>query len=173
MSYYTHINGKYTEVKNFDDILDNLRYLHEDQEHRIQQLEEQNKYLKDEHYKDNELQAMKNTVENLCKEIRLGFPVSEEEDLRLRDWQYSHMVNHHHDMRYKKIASPNYSYSFSITPLGAVGYTYCEQCSELVRRQLYKELIQAEMNADSYDFTKRREELNKEYDARFCFRDLQ
>lgn len=46
-------------------------------EKRIKYLEEENKKLKDEHYKDSEMQRMKTELEKAKEDLYRGFPISE------------------------------------------------------------------------------------------------
>lgn len=56
-------------------------------EKRIKYLGEENKKLKDEHYKDSEMQRMKTELEKAKDDLHRGFPISKEEEEKIKEWQ--------------------------------------------------------------------------------------
>ena len=54
-----------------------------DKERRIEYLEEENKKLKDEHYKDSEMQKMKTELKIAKEDLYRGFPISEKEQKKI------------------------------------------------------------------------------------------
>ena len=60
-----------------------------DKERRIEYLEEENKKLKDEHYKDSEMQRMATELKEAKEDLYRGFPISEKEQEKIREWELS------------------------------------------------------------------------------------
>lgn len=63
-------------------------------EKRIKYLEEENKKLKDEHYKDSEMQRMEAELKKAKEDLYRGFPISEKEQEKIRDMvMYETFIN--------------------------------------------------------------------------------
>lgn len=102
-----------------------------DKERRIEYLEEENKKLKDEHYKDSEMQRMKTELKNAKEDLYRGFPISEEEEKRIKEWQDKHDAEVHGLKTLKErvhaggCIGGRYSYEFVSTSIGVVGTVKC------------------------------------------------
>lgn len=114
--YSTYYNGEYTQVYDFNKCIKALQCINKDNEERIRYLEEENKKLKEEYYKDEELQKMKAEVEKMQNDLWRGFPISEEEEKAIVSWTIKHSHN---------CSKHNYSYIFVNTPLGVSGTVRC------------------------------------------------
>lgn len=68
-----------THVPSFEECLQAIQRRYEDMRNIANRLEKENKALKDEQYKNKELQSMKERLESMQKAIYRGFPISEEE----------------------------------------------------------------------------------------------
>ena len=64
-------------------------------EKRIKYLEEENKKLKDEHYKDSEMQRMEAELKKAKEDLYRGFPISEKEQEKIREWELKHDAEKH------------------------------------------------------------------------------
>ena len=80
-------------------------------------LKEENARLKSGAYKDEELSAMKEKYDKMCDAYYRGFPISEKEDEKIREWAEKMMGGA--DL---KINSARFHYEFYPTGLGTVGY---------------------------------------------------
>lgn len=100
-------------------------------EKRIKYLEEENKKLKDEHYKDSEMQRMKAELKKAKEDLYRGFPISEEEEKRIKEWQDKHDAEVHGLKTLKDrvhaggCIGGRYSYEFVSTSIGVVGTVKC------------------------------------------------
>lgn len=100
-------------------------------EKRIKYLEEENKKLKDEHYKDSEMQRMKTELKKAKEDLYRGFPISEEEEKRIKEWQDKHDAEVHGLKTLKErvhaggCIGGRYSYEFVSTSIGVVGTVKC------------------------------------------------
>lgn len=91
----------------------------------ITRLREENKRLKDEAYQDSELQMMKSKCEAMQEELRRGFPISEEEDTKIRNWIEKHLTKRH-----KLIVNGRFKYEFQDFAEVSVGSVVCTECGE-------------------------------------------
>lgn len=102
---------------------------------RISYLEKENKKLKDEKYKDLELQKMKKELEDMKKECYNGFPITEEEKKKIEEWKNKHEQENHGLKTLKEKNSfggaigGTYTYEFIPTSIGVIGIIKCS-CGE-------------------------------------------
>ena len=114
---------------------DVIRKKNKRQEDRIKYLEEENKKLKDEQYKDEELLKMKNSLDRMKEEYRLGFPITKEEKESIDKWIEKHEREKHglvtNELRKKASGAigGRYFYKFIPTSIGVIGEIYCH-CGE-------------------------------------------
>lgn len=104
-------------------------------EKRIKYLEEENKKLKDEHYKDSEMQRMKTELKKAKDDLYRGFPISKEEEEKIKEWQLKHDAEKHglktmeQRLRAGGCIGGRYTYQFVPTGIGTVGEIICS-CGE-------------------------------------------
>lgn len=106
------------EVRKFTDLIKAYSRM----ESWISSLQEENKKLREEHYKNEELQQMKERVEKAEKDLYRGFPITEEEDKRLKEWINNHEKEHSGG---HGCCGGKYSYIFLPTSIGTVGTVKC------------------------------------------------
>lgn len=130
-TYSTHFNGKYTEVYDLDDCIRAIQCRNRDNENRIKYLEKENKKLKEDAYKDEELQKMKERLDSMKADYLRGFPISEKEDKIIKEWQKKHEEEAHglktneHRMKAQGVSGGRYSYHFVPTAIGTSGVVRC------------------------------------------------
>ena len=104
-------------------------------EKRIKYLEEENKKLKDEHYKDSEMQRMEAELKKAKEDLHRGFPISKEEQERIREWQLEHDAVKHglktmeQRLRAGGCIGGRLTYHFIPTSIGNIGEVECS-CGE-------------------------------------------
>lgn len=104
-------------------------------EKRIKYLEEENKKLKDEHYKDSEMQRMEVELKEAKDDLYRGFPISKEEQEKIREWELKHDAEKHglktmeQRLRAGGCIGGRYSYHFIPTSIGTIGEVECS-CGE-------------------------------------------
>lgn len=132
MEYGTYdvATGKRVQVYELDKCLDAIRIRNQDNEARIKHLEEENKKLKDEHYKDGEIQIMKSELEKMKKDYWRGFPISKNEENAIEKWKKEHDKKVHRfskklRMKAEGVSGGRYSYHFVPTALGTSGVIRC------------------------------------------------
>ena len=130
MKFHYNFNQKSMEEK-----LDSVKEFIQYQENTINNLLEQNRQLKDEHYKDEELQKMKFELEEIKKELYRGFPISNKEAEDIRNWQLQHEAEVHgaktieERLRQGGAIGGKYEYRFIPTSIGTFGEIVCS-CGE-------------------------------------------
>lgn len=122
-------------MNNIERILEDIKNEIFWRDSRIKFLKEENKRLKDEHYKDSEMQSMeselKEAKDNLCR----GFPISKEEKEKIREWQLKHDAEKHglktleQRLEAGGCIGGRLTYHFIPTSIGVVGEVECS-CGE-------------------------------------------
>lgn len=128
MEYSKWENSKVKRVLDFDKCIESLKERNADQNEFIKNLQEENKHLKSEHYKDDELQDWVHKYNKLKNDADRGFPITKEESERIYEWRYKHEMQEH--------PRPSYSYIFTPTALGLVGTIKCSCGAEFDFRKL-------------------------------------
>lgn len=112
-----------------------LKQRNADQIARIKYLEKENKKLKDNAYKDSELQQMKSDLDDARSDLRRGFGISKMEEERIHEWKRRHEAEVHgivtddQRMELHGCIGGNYSYIFIPTSIGIIGEIQCS-CGE-------------------------------------------
>ena len=112
MNNYESIN------REIDKIQETFNYLLG--ENRV--LREENKRLKDEHYKDEELAKLKAEIIKLEDKCMAGFSISEEEMTKITSWKVQHEQAH---PMCRTAVGGRYTYSFTPTSIGVIGKIEC------------------------------------------------
>lgn len=93
----------------------------------IVRLREENKQLKDEAYKDSELQMMKSKCKAIKEELNRGFPITEDEELMINAWMVNHMRSKHQVVG---CSNGQFKYEFQEFAEVEVGSIICTKCGE-------------------------------------------
>lgn len=132
MAKYTkYFNGQFIDIYDLDDCLKSIQYRNKDNEDRIKYLVEENKKLKEDHYKDEEIQKMQQKLDKMQKAYYRGFPISEDEEKAIEEWKKKHDAQAHGWrtalMRQKAegVSGGRYTYVFVPTALGTCGIVKC------------------------------------------------
>jgi len=117
-----------------DEALQKIKDTLDSQECIIERLRDDNKSLKEENYKDVELQEMEKRLNKALEDYRRGFPISEKEYENLKEWQNNHIMTKHWDIKNNRPKSfgaigGNFTYEFIPTSIGTLGTVKCS-CGE-------------------------------------------
>jgi hypothetical protein len=85
---------------------------------RNEYLEEENKRLKSEAYKEEELSTMKAKYDKMYQDYFRGFPISEEEEEKINKWKQEIMEKYPAD---DGAIGGRFTYKFTPTSLGTIG----------------------------------------------------
>ena len=72
---------------NTHEIIEELKNRFDRQEDRIKYLEEQNKKIQEKNWAEEKYQKMQSRYEAMQKDYYRGFPISEEEEKKIKAWQ--------------------------------------------------------------------------------------
>lgn len=130
--YWTHgTHDKIIAVPKMDELCDMLMTKFYDQEMRNDYLEEENKKLKSDVYKEEEMAKMKANMEKYRADYFRGFPIDEDEEEAIDNWKRKHEDEKHGG--YGKIRGGaiggSYTYHFTPTSIGTFGTIRCS-CGE-------------------------------------------
>ena len=119
---------------NFDKCLETMKKINDSKNKRIKFLENQVNELKDKQSKDKEIQKMKKYVEKAQRELRQGFPISDEQNKQISDWMSKHIREKHWDKKhncesYCGAAGGRFIYQFLPTGIGTFITVKCS-CGE-------------------------------------------
>ena len=123
--YSKFCNGEHTEVYDLEKCLKAIRVRNEDNENYIKRLEEENKKLKEETWKDEELSEMKAQLEKMRADCYRGFSITESEHKKIQNWKMKHEKEKHN----LTTIGGNYTYYFTPTSIGIIGTIKCT-CGE-------------------------------------------
>lgn len=118
-------------VYDLDDCLKAIKQRNEDNEETIEYLKEENRKLKEEYSKDEEIQKMKAEVDKAKQDLYRGFPITEREQKKIDNWRKKHEEEVHNaktfDQRLKRCGciGGNYKYIFIPTSIGVIGTIKC------------------------------------------------
>lgn len=135
-SYSTYVDNKWTQVLPFDDLVRGMKAHITTVEKRKDYLEEENKRLKDEYYKDAELEKIRQELGKCKNDLYRGFSITEEEKEKIDEWCLQHEIEKHGlDTKEKRMKSQGccggkYTYEFIPTSIGVIGNIKCGSCGE-------------------------------------------
>lgn len=133
MEFVEFINGKMLRVHDIETACDNFTKEIIAIVKRVQgenvRLREENEKLKNEHYKNEEIQRLVEENERLHERLRESFEIDEEGRANLYKWQKDHLEKKHHGKRYAGAIGGRFTYSFTPTSVGTIGSIECS-CGE-------------------------------------------
>lgn len=122
-------------IGSIDECLDTIKAINENSRLRIEQLENENQYLREEYNKDEEIKKMQQELETTKKDLRRGFPISEREQKAIKEWQEKHDAEVHglktleDRLHAGGLIGGRYTYYFVPTSIGISGTIQCS-CGE-------------------------------------------
>lgn len=135
-TYYTHYKGEYIQVLPVEECVKSILSRIESYEDAIERLKEENKKLKDEVWKDEELQNMKEQLDKMKSDYNRGFNITEKENATIEEWKKKHEEEVHGlttpmaRMQAQGASGGRYSYIFYPTAIGCAGVVKCNACGE-------------------------------------------
>ena len=119
----------YRNSQNADEAVEAVKYWIDHYKQSWEEALERARKLREEYDKDEEVAQLKKYIETLEKENRTGFPITEEENEKIREWQEQHIKEKHNGNSYAGAIGGNYTYEFVPTSIGVVGTVKCS-CGE-------------------------------------------
>ena len=121
----THTKGGFLEIPSTDKLCEMIKTKCEKYESLIEFYKKENEKLKDENYKDNELQKMKAQYEQMQNDYYRGFPISEEEQTKIQKWKEMHIIEEHGGNENTGAIGGRFIYKFIPTSIGTIGFVEC------------------------------------------------
>lgn len=168
-NYSSYLNGKFHEFIGLEKSIDGIKDSINETLEYAARMEDRNKELLDEKWKDTQLQEMKEQYDRMKADYWRGFPISEEEEKKIIEWKDNHNNKRHkgNGLRGGAIGG-SWKYSFVPTSIGTSGVVCCQYCRAKMLRELGDKL-----EYDSYgDYKKKSDELMAEYDCEFEFHEI-
>ena len=162
------ITGEFKDIIGLYDAVDNIKSVIEETINYAQAVEEENKALKSDAWKDEQLRSMKKERDCMLKDYQRGFPISEDEQKRIRNWATRHRRLYHPTNGDSKYDGCSLIYEFRPTSLGTVGAVHCERCM----KKLQKELGDIDDCTSWEEYFNKKKKLNNKYEAEFEFQSI-
>lgn len=121
------LNGSMGSV---DECCERLKQLAAWDQQTIAGLRNRIKDMEDIHYKDNEIQKMKEKMEEMEHDYRQGFPLSDEQLKKIAAWQKQHIDAMHGGKLNPGVSGGNWVYEFVPTSIGTGGSCICSACRQ-------------------------------------------
>lgn len=127
-SYQYYNTEKISEI--LDEVVDNIKI----RDSRVKYLEEENKKLKDEAFKDEELKMMQEKLKRTSDALMNSFQISKKEWDKIHEWKKQHEADVHglHTLKERisahGAAGGGYSYEFHPTSIVTFGSVVCDRC---------------------------------------------
>jgi hypothetical protein len=124
-------NGKFITIHSIDDCINSIRIRFETQNETISHLQEENKKLKSEHYKNDKIQELTQQLKKAQSDNYRGFPISAEEFDAIHNWQLKHDEEVHNlktleaRLQAGGAMGGKYTYEFVPTSIGTIGTVKC------------------------------------------------
>ena len=135
-TYYTHYKGEYIQVHPIEDCMKSILARFETNEDTIERLKEENEKLKDEVWKDEELQNMQEQLDKMKPDYNRGFDITEKEDIAIKEWKKKHEEDVHSlttpmaRAQAQGVFGGRYVYYFYPTAIVCSGVVRCDACGE-------------------------------------------
>lgn len=171
---FGYVNGKFTEIKDIENLCEQLIYTFKQQEEANKQLRAANATLKSETYAQDEVARMEKRYKEMQEDYYRGFPISKEEDKAIAAWQKAHTENIHNaktpqqKLALEGVSGGRWSFIFVPTSLGISGVCRCGSCYSKAMKT-YEAYLKE--NNKRYDYDKMREFIAAE-DAEFEFQEI-
>ena len=174
-------NGKLIEVPPIDEICEaikvRVRHAEEREENAIKKMEE----MRDEKWKDSQLTQMREELNRVKQDYYRGFPISQQEQDEIDNWEDNHWTNQHMapdlKSRLAKMGAigGSFKYEFIPTSIGVVGKCICSACKYKARKNA-EEIVNRKDFSSQGEYEKalntKIQHLEKKYDAEFIFQDI-
>lgn len=121
---------------NFDYHIGRLNQAYNNLLDENRRLRKQNEELKDEAYKNDIIKKLQEEKEKYRQDCLRGFPITEEQQKEIRDWQLKHEAEIHgrktleDRLRAGGAIGGKYFYRHIPTSLGVVGEVICDECGQ-------------------------------------------
>lgn len=116
--------------------LERIEKINEEKDELIEKLKLENEQLKNDVYKDSVVKDLEKENKRLKQDLLRGFPITEEQQKEIREWQIKHEAEIHgrktleERLRAGGAIGGKYFYRHIPTSLGVIGEIVCEECGQ-------------------------------------------
>ena len=116
--------------------LERIEKINEEKDEIIEKLKLENERLKNDVYKDSVVKDLEKENKRLKQDCLRGFPITEEQQEMIRDWQIKHEAEIHgrktleDRLRAGGAIGGKYTHRFVNTSIGFIGEIVCEECGQ-------------------------------------------
>lgn len=111
--------------RDFSLSIDKIREIYEKQAVIIEGLEKENKFLREQYNKDEEVSELKTEILNMKRQMSNAFVLNEKETKAIADWIDNHSKEFHNEKPYCTSIGRAFSYTFTPTSIGSIGEITC------------------------------------------------
>lgn len=124
--------------KKFDEAIDIVQMLFKTANEENDNLRSELAALKEEKWRDEELQKIQKQLEDARSDMSRGFPITKDELEQINKWKKSHDIKIHKNPEgYHGTAGGGYTYEFYPTGIGTFASCYCNTCRDKARLLAY------------------------------------
>lgn len=105
--------------------IDKIKEVYEKQTATIERLEKENKFLKEQYDKDEEVSKLKTEILNMKQQMSNAFVLNEKETKAIADWIENHNKEFHNGKPHCTSIGGTFSYTFTPTSIGSIGEITC------------------------------------------------
>lgn len=105
--------------------IDKIKEVYEKQTATIERLEKENKFLKEQYDKDEEVSKLKTEILNMKQQMSNAFVLNEKETKAIADWIENHNKEFHNGKPHCTSIGRTFSYTFTPTSIGSIGEITC------------------------------------------------
>lgn len=116
--------------------LERIEKINEEKDELIGKLKLENERLKSDVYKDSVVKDLEKENKKLKQDLLRGFPITEEQQKMIRDWQLKHEAEIHgrktleERLRSGGAIGGKYHFEFITTSIGICGEIVCDECGQ-------------------------------------------
>ena len=111
--------------RDFSLSIDKIKEIYERQSLTIESLKKENKFLKEQYDKDEEVSELKTEILSMKQRMSNAFVLNEKETKAIADWIENHNKEFHNGKLHYTGIGGTFSYTFTPTSLGTIGEITC------------------------------------------------
>lgn len=111
--------------RDFSLSIDKIKEIYEKQAVTIESLEKENKFLREQYDKDEEVSKLKTEILNMRRQMSNAFVLNEKETKAIADWIENHNKEFHNGKPHCTGIGRAFSYTFTPTSIGSIGEVIC------------------------------------------------
>ena len=111
--------------RDFSLSIDKIKEIYERQSLTIESLKKENKFLREQYDKDEEISELKTEISSMKQQMNNAFVLNEKETKVIANWIENHNKEFHNSKLHYTGIGGTFSYTFTPTSLGTIGEITC------------------------------------------------